>query len=235
MPPDASVDGHRIDALLRLVSWVTAGALALTLLAFALALLSKRRTLSTATGSVAGVLALVLVIELLIGLRARRDLDHRWSAPRGPDVVRVEVTARRFSWQFRLAGDDDLFGTPDDVVTLDDVTLPAGRPVVMALRSRDVVHGLYIPQLRARSDAIPGRTTHLWFTAARPAEVEAACSSLCGPAHYQMRAALHLVSPADFTARTHALSAEQRRRREAATDAGAGAREDDLAWPWTPP
>ena len=55
--------------------------------------------------------------------------------------------------------------TPDDVVTLNELHVPVGRPVYLKLRSKDVVHSLYLPNFRTKIDAIPGSTTRLWFQA----------------------------------------------------------------------
>ena len=104
-----------------------------------------------------------------------------------PNALRVEVTARQWSWTFRTAGPDGRFATPDDVVTLNELHVPIGRPIYFKLRSKDVVHSLYLPNFRTKIDAIPGSTTRLWFQAQEAGRYEIGCAQHCGVSHYKMR------------------------------------------------
>jgi cytochrome c oxidase subunit 2 len=69
------------------------------------------------------------------------DLDEAlWKFPRADQQpLIVEVYAQQWAWNARYAGPDGKFNTPDDVITLDDVHVPIGRPVIIELRSKDVV------------------------------------------------------------------------------------------------
>lgn len=234
MSPMVSLSALALPTVLRVFVWITFAGLVFMLAVGVFARLTERYNLSGLANAVAGVLALTLVVELLIGVSVRGERSHGNTPPTGPEVVRVEVLAQRYSWTFRLPGDDGAFGTPDDVVTHNTVTLPVGRPVVFALRSRDVLHGFHAPLFGARRDAIPGRTTHVWFTATHPGEVTVACSTLCGAAHYQMQASMLLASGPDFDAHTNALSLSQRSQREERSDGGTVS-SDGLSWPWTWP
>ena len=110
-----------------------------------------------------------MAIDVTLALRASRDLETRfWRYPEAiRSALRVEVTARQWAWTFRTAGPDGRFGTPDDVVTLNELHVPVGRPIYLKLRSKDVVHSLYLPNFRTKIDAIPGTTTRMWFQAHR--------------------------------------------------------------------
>lgn len=120
--------------------------------------------------------------------------DHAaWGAlfaPPAAEPVRVEVLARQFEWQVRYAGPDDRFGTADDRVFTNELRAPAGRPVEVRLRSRDVIHSFCLPNMRVKQDAVPGLTTRIVFTPTVPGEYEIACAELCGLAHYSMRGVL---------------------------------------------
>ncbi len=61
-----------------------------------------------------------------------------------------------------------------------------GRPVYLKLRSRDVVHSLYLPSYRFKIDAIPGSTTRAWFQAVDAGRTELGCAQYCGVSHYKM-------------------------------------------------
>jgi cytochrome c oxidase subunit 2 len=127
---------------------------------------------------------------------AQKDLAEVYGRiPGGPDVVRVEVLAQQWAWNFRLAGNDRAFGTPDDVVSLNVLRVPEGRPVVLNLRSKDVLHAFFVPALRLKHDAHPAGTTRTWFAVREPGTYEIACSQFCGFAHYRMRGTLEVLPP----------------------------------------
>ena len=60
------------------------------------------------------------------------------------------------------------------------MNLPVGRPVIVHLSSKDVIHSFGLPQMRVKQDAIPGVEQRLWFTPTRTGEWEIVCSQLCG-------------------------------------------------------
>ena len=84
--------------------------------------------------------------------------------------------------------------------TQNQLNLPAGRPVIMHLSSKDVIHSFALPQMRVKQDAIPGIEQRLWFTPTRTGEWEIVCSQLCGLGHYRMRGFYTIQTQADFDA-----------------------------------
>jgi cytochrome c oxidase subunit II len=157
------------------------------------------------------------------------DLDQViWKFP-GADAhpLEIEVWAQQWAWNVRYAGPDGRFGTPDDVVTLDELHVPVGRPVVVHLKSKDVVHSFYLPNFRVKQDVLPGAETRVWFAARRPGRYELGCAQLCGASHYLMRGAVTVESAAAFDGWMRAAA-------EVATRAYD---EDDLdahwGWPWS--
>lgn len=236
-PPDASLDGHGADALIALCTRVAL--VALVALAVALVVILVRdRASRTALApreprarhvAVAVALACFIVLAADAGLvgAAHRDAVARlWNVPRGPGVVRVEAVAQRFSWSFRLAGADTRFGTADDVVSLDELRVPAGAPVVVALVARDVGHSFFVPALRVKQDAVPGRLALAHFAVRAPGELEIACAQFCGASHYRMRARLVALDRASYAAWLAASTPRALARFDAA-DLDA-----NWAWPW---
>jgi cytochrome c oxidase subunit 2 len=141
----------------------------------------------------------------------------RTEAPAGALVI--EVTAEQFAWNARYAGPDGVFGRTDarlitldnplgmdpadprgkdDLVTLNVFHVVAGRPVKIRLRSKDVIHSFFLPNLRVKQDAVPGMTIEFWFTPIRAGRFELACTQLCGFGHYEMKALLIVQSPEEF-------------------------------------
>jgi len=99
----------------------------------------------------------------------------------------VEVTARQFEWQLRYAGKDGEFRTPDDVITVNDMHLPMHEDIVMTLKSQDVLHSFFLPNLRVKQDAVPGMRQFVWFRASKAGMYDIVCAELCGWGHYKMR------------------------------------------------
>jgi len=59
----------------------------------------------------------------------------------------------------------------DDVWTQNQLNLPVGRPVIVHLSSKDVVHSFGLPQMRVKEDVIPGIEQRLWFTPTKTGEL----------------------------------------------------------------
>ena len=115
-----------------------------------------------------------------------------------PTAVRIELNAHQWAWDARYPGPDGAFGTKDDIVSLNDLRVPEGVPVVFQLASVDVIHSLYIPNLRVKQDAVPGMINWAWFQAKETGEFEIACAQHCGTNHYKMRALLTVLPRAEF-------------------------------------
>lgn len=144
--------------------------------------------------------------------------------------INVRVLAEQFAWNFHYPGADGKFGktAPEHVNTAtnplgldrsdphaaDDVYagelhLPAGKPVIAELASKDVIHSFFIPVMRVKQDTIPGMRIPIWFKskADSAGTYEIACAQLCGNNHYSMRAVLYLESEEKYNAWLAAKSA----------------------------
>ncbi|MCB9896874.1 MAG: hypothetical protein H6825_02595 [Planctomycetes bacterium] len=144
-----------------------------------------------------------IVLDAWVLVRAMGDLrEAYWNvpAPDTPGIFKVEVLAQQWAWNFRTPGVDGELGTPDDVITINELTVPIGRPVVFNLTSKDVIHSLFLPDMRLKRDANPGAINVAWFEAAKSGDFDILCAELCGYAHYQMHGKLHVLPEADFPA-----------------------------------
>src|SRR5436190_5557676 len=143
---------------------------------------------------------------------------HLHGAP--PGSYQVRVVAQQFSWNFHYAGKDNVFGRTDpkliddsslNYVGLDDtdpnakddsvvptLVIPANRPVELILRSKDVTHSFFVPQLRFKQDLVPGMNIHVHFTVNQTGKFELACAELCGMNHYKMKAYMVVVTQSEF-------------------------------------
>ncbi|KAF0250459.1 MAG: cytochrome c oxidase subunit II [bacterium] len=136
------------------------------------------------------------------------------------NVLQIEATAEQFRWIFRYSGKDNKFGetllelvnkdhnplglnqkdtnSNDDIVKLSELVIPVDEPIKLILRSHDVMHSFFVPNLRLKQDVISGMSMATGFEANKIGEYEIACAELCGQGHYRMRAKLRIVSKEDF-------------------------------------
>ena len=77
---------------------------------------------------------------------------------------------------------------------------PVGRPVRVVLVAKDVIHSFFVPQMRLKQDAVPGREVEVWFEATKEGSYEIPCAELCGFGHSQMKGELRVLSAAEFDA-----------------------------------
>ncbi len=84
--------------------------------------------------------------------------------------------------------------TGREVVSANEIHIPAGRSAYVGITTADVLHSLWIPALNGKMDAIPGRVTGLTLHAARPGVYRGQCAEYCGEQHARM--ALHVVAHA---------------------------------------
>ena len=81
-----------------------------------------------------------------------------------------------------------------------ELHLPIGKPVKALLRSADVLHNFYVPELRAKMDMVPGQVSYIWFTPTRTGTFDVLCAELCGVGHPQMRGKLVVQELKDYQA-----------------------------------
>jgi cytochrome c oxidase subunit 2 len=68
------------------------------------------------------------------------------------------------------------------------------------MKTVDVLHSFWIPQLAGKRDLFPNRETRLWFTAKEAGEYSGACAEFCGLQHGKMLFYVMADAPADFDA-----------------------------------
>jgi cytochrome c oxidase subunit 2 len=112
------------------------------------------------------------------------------SEPARPGALRVEVVGYRWWWAVRYP--------QQGVVTANEVHIPTGRRVELTLRSRDVIHSFWVPQLQGKTDLIPGVTNHMWIQADRAGIYRGQCAEYCGLQHANMIFYVVAQPPAEF-------------------------------------
>ena len=119
------------------------------------------------------------------------------AAGAGPAGLTIAIVASRWNW--RLAYPGGVVQSGDGRTVPATLVVPAGRPVRFRLTSRDVVHALWVPELRAKYDAMPGYTNvfDLRFDAGRDYSTTR-CSEFCGDLHDRMLLRVDVRTPAAF-------------------------------------
>jgi cytochrome c oxidase subunit 2 len=95
------------------------------------------------------------------------------------DALRIEVVGQQFWWQARYPGQTA-------VETAGVLRIPVGEPVLLALRTKDVIHSFWVPRLAGKQDLIPGRVNDIWLQADRPGVYRGQCAEFCGAQHARM-------------------------------------------------
>lgn len=119
----------------------------------------------------AATLTALLVYSLL---RTASLADESAQVP-----LRIEVIGEQWWWRVHYVGDD---GRPD-FATANEIRIPVGQPVELALASADVIHGFWVPSLAGKLDMIPGRTNRLRIMAGQPGKFRGQCTEYCGGPH----------------------------------------------------
>ena len=125
-----------------------------------------------------------------------------WAASkmRKPNIrPTAEISARQFNWDVRYPGPDKELHTLDDIVRYDgNIHLPMGEDVLLVIKSQDVLHSFFLPNLRLKQDIIPGMEQAMWFHAKDTGKFDIVCAELCGWGHYKMKARLTLQTRSEF-------------------------------------
>ena len=123
-------------------------------------------------------------------------LTPHWKPIPPPGALMVTVKAHMWWWEVRYRDP----ATGADIVAANEIRIPVGRPVYLALTSADVIHSFWVPQLAGKMDMLPGRMQHLLVSADAPGVWRGQCAEFCGEQHALM--ALHVVglAPGDFDA-----------------------------------
>jgi cytochrome c oxidase subunit 2 len=102
-------------------------------------------------------------------------------------ALEVSVTGQKYWWGYTYKGPQPDFGVEREIVTANELHIPAGEPVYLTLTSPDVIHSFWTPRLNGKRDVVPGRT-HTWsIQAFEPGVYSGQCAEFCGTSHANMR------------------------------------------------
>ena len=204
LPENVSTFGEDIDWLFYLIFWITTVVWVLVQVTMIVFLVKYRdrpgRTAVYTHGhsglEIAWTIAPALILVVLALLSRQSWVIIKEQIP--PSKFHVEVMAKQFNWDFVYPGPDGKFGTGDDLKVENELNVPVNQVIALNLKSRDVIHSFFVPQLRLKQDAMPGRDIGMWFEATKPGTYEIPCAELCGFGHSGMKGNLVVHSPEDY-------------------------------------
>lgn len=166
-----------------------------------------------------GVLLFEVWLIFIVGLPIWAEIKEDF--PPTASALNVDMVAEQFAWSFQYAGPDGILGSRepkrmnannqlgidrsepaamDDVVSINELHVPLGRPTIINMTSKDVIHSFFVPEFRVKQDTVPGMRTPLWFEPTKTGRYEIGCAQLCGLGHYRMRGEVVVHTPEEFAA-----------------------------------
>jgi cytochrome c oxidase subunit 2 len=142
--------------------------------------------------------AVPFLIVLSIAFASRGSWDRiKNPANTPPDAWEVRVVASQFEWNATYAGSDGALDTSDDFTVRNRLFVPVDRAVKVQLRSEDVIHSFFLPQMRVKQDVVPGMEISVWFQPTQTGDFTIGCAELCGLGHTRMMGTLTVQSAAE--------------------------------------
>jgi cytochrome c oxidase subunit 2 len=187
----AGIPAWSIEHLWSLMLWTTTTVFVLVMIALAIGVVRGRRrriadaplpdsqrSLTRSVGSAIAVSAVVLLVLLVASVWTGRVVG----AVHAPSAVSIIVSGHQWWWELQY---EDAVPARR-VFTANEIHIPVGRPVVLKVTSRDVIHSLWIPNLQGKRDLIPGYTTAIWIESDQPGVFRGQCAEFCGVQHAHM-------------------------------------------------
>ncbi len=204
LPEGISTYSPRIDFLFTLIFWITAVVWALVTIAMIVFMIRYRTRPGRKATYIEGnprlevlwttVTAVILIALALLSRSTWANIKEQGP----PGDVFYKVTAKQFNWEITYPGPDGKLGTADDVTVENEFHVPVNKVVRFQLSSKDVIHSFFVPWIRLKQDAVPGRNIHVWFEATKEGQYEIPCAELCGFGHSGMKGTLYVQSEEEF-------------------------------------
>lgn len=139
----------------------------------------------------------ILVVSGLFGLTLASYLtDRSWGQARPAQALKIEVIANQWWWDVRYQ--DPI--PANNLRTANELHLPVGMPVHIVLKSNDVIHSFWVPNLAGKQDLIPGRINDILLLPTKRGRFRGECAEFCGAQHAHMALDVTVESRAEFDA-----------------------------------
>jgi cytochrome c oxidase subunit 2 len=153
-----------------------------------------------------GLIGASVFALVIIAVPTLKGIWYSYDVPEDEKANAYEITATGYQWWFKFEYTGETAQTLDPtgkpasapLTTGNELVIPAGRPVRIALRAVDVIHSFWIPKLAGKVDMIPNRANHLWIEADKPGYFWGQCAEFCGESHAVMRFRVIALGPREF-------------------------------------
>lgn len=235
-PPIASVHGHGMERMF----WITMSVIGIAFVITQVLLFwysykyqhkdGRRAYFFSHNNTIEVVWTIIPAIVMAALIFAGWKAWTRITGPAPKEAIVLEVMGKQFNWLVRYPGRDMKLGVVNyrlidavnefgfdltDKSAVDDFTageihVPKGVPVLIKIRSRDVLHAVYMPHFRVQMYAVPGMPTRFWFTPTTTTDemraklgnpkfdYELACNQICGRGHFAMKMKIIVDEPDDY-------------------------------------
>ena len=139
----------------------------------------------------------VIPFVILVSLFGLTAANMSVIAKTPPTAMTIKVTGFQFYWQFDYGVTK---ANGKELTTIKDFYVPTGTPIALEVRSHDVNHSLFLPNINGQMNAIPGQVNHTWMQIDNPGDYTGQCTELCGTGHWTMDLTIHAMSPSDYQA-----------------------------------
>ena len=203
-PHNISTFGSTIDLIFLAIFWLTMITWALVTITMVVFMVKYRTRPGRKAEYIEGNSRLEIiwttataVIMVVLALMSRSSwAEIKEHGP--PGQVFYQVMGKQFNWEITYPGPDGKIGTKDDVTVENEFHVPVNQVVRLQLSSKDVIHSFFVPNMRLKQDAVPGRQINVWFKATETGQYEIPCAELCGFGHSGMKGTLTVQSQEDY-------------------------------------
>jgi len=141
-----------------------------------------------------GLAITVVVLIISFGLTVA-TIDASTHAPVAPPIT-LNIIAHQWWWEVNV--DDSV--PSHSFTTANEIHLPVGVPILLRVRSADVIHSFWVPELGGKIDVIPGQTNESWIRADRAGVYRGQCAEYCGLQHAHMAFTVIAQPPVEYQA-----------------------------------
>ncbi len=155
---------------------------------------ARERRMGAVVGGAVAVTAVTLIVLMVSEFATARSLTSLARGTSDDNPVSIAVTAHQWWWEVQYQDK-----TPSNIITTaNEIHIPVGRPVTIQLRSPDVIHSFWVPNLHGKKDIVPGHPATIWLRADRAGVFNGQCAEFCGHQHANMRFVVVAEPQAEF-------------------------------------
>ena len=128
-----------------------------------------------------------LLIAMTIFFWGAKVYFNQYRPPQ--NAIEVYDVGKQWMWKFQHATGQR---------EINELHIPVGRKIRLIMATEDVIHDVFVPAFRIKTDVVPGRYTTEWFEATKPGRYHFFCAEYCGMNHSGMGGYVVVMDPTEF-------------------------------------